>query len=304
MNLPKLDELLSSFKGEVLHNEPLKRHCYYRIGGPAKLLLTPRSIEDLAKIAQIKAHLQCPIVFLGKGSNILFSDEGFEGLVVKTSKIDEIFKIHGDVLEVGASVPISVLLKKCSEQGWGGLEFLTGVPGSVGGVVVMNAGTHLGETASRLLNVESCLIGSDGRLVHHVWKSDELRYSYRTNHFLRPDEIVLKVKWKVDLRSPIEVQKLIQDTLKRRKETQPIDYPSCGSVFMNPAPGQHAWQIIEKLGLRGHRIGDAQFSDKHCNFIINHGNARAADVRELIRLAKSRAKSELGIELHEEVRIL
>ncbi len=284
--------------GQLLWDEPLSKHTYYRIGGPARLLAIPRGEACLDWLARGLRETGAPRWILGLGSNALVADEGLPGVVIKTSRISIDIAYADGIVRAGAGVAISSLLRKAAQEGWGGLEFLTGVPGSVGGAVFMNAGTHLGESGARLDWVRAFELGSGSA---HVYMGDELRFEYRRNLFLSESSIVTAAAFRVDAREPVAVKRAIDETLARRKATQPIDYPSCGSVFKNP-PGHHAWQVVDKVGLRGHRIGDAQFAEKHSNFIINLGHARAADVRALIELAKSRAQSELGVRLEEEVK--
>lgn len=301
-------ENAAGFGGTLLFDEPLSRHTYYRIGGPALVLASPRSAEDLAWLARGIAATKVRTFVLGMGSNLLVSDEGFPGLVIRANRVNldvsPVSEEQGRIrLRTGASVAISSLLRRASQEGWGGLEFLTGVPGSVGGAVFMNAGTHLGESGSRLRSVEAFSL-TDSSLV--TISGNELRFEYRRNLFLPPGALVFAAEWEVDREEAASVKARIDETLARRKSTQPIDYPSCGSVFKNPKgdhsrKGKHAWQVVDELGLRGHRIGDAQISEKHSNFIINLGNARASDVRALIDLVKSRAAAELGIQMEEEV---
>ncbi|MFL5814124.1 MAG: UDP-N-acetylmuramate dehydrogenase, partial [Bdellovibrionia bacterium] len=206
------------------------------------------------------------------------------------------------ILKTGGSVAVSSLLRRCAQEGLGGLEFLTGIPGSIGGVAVMNAGTHLGEAKDALRSVEIIPLSGEGAGTRKKFSRDELKYQYRKNLFLPAGCVVWQTEWQVRAEDPAQVKAKIDETLARRKSTQPIDYPSCGSVFKNPkSSGMSAWQVVDKLGLRGHQIGDAQFAEKHSNFIINLDRAKAADVRALIELAKSRAQSELGITLEEEV---
>ncbi len=298
-------EHAGKFGGSLLFDEPLARYTYYQIGGPAQILATPRLRDDLHWLQEGIAQSQIPFFILGKGSNLLVSDEGFPGLVIRTNQLNVEVEPIDSILRTGGSVVISALLRKAAQEGWGGLEFLTGIPGTIGGAVRMNAGTHLGETQSRLIQVEaySFLSGST-ELFSHV--NNPLKFQYRENLFLPQTSLVWSADWKIDKRAPNEVKTLIDATLVRRKATQPVEYPSCGSVFKNPTDGvadgtRHAWQVIDRLGLRGHQIGMAQFSLKHSNFIINLGGAKATDVSALIQLAKKRAASELGITLNEEV---
>ncbi len=294
----------TSFTGEIKLDEPLARYTYYQIGGPAAVLAIPRSIADLEWIWNGIQKFRASVFTLGAGSNILISDQGFDGVVIRMNKLNQELRADGNQLVSGGSVMISMLLRKATQEGWGGLEFLTGIPGSVGGAVRMNAGTHLGESCTRLTRVEA-LVG-DSRLEKRTYESSDLRFEYRKNLFLPENAFVWAAHWKIDPEEPSVVKARLDETLLRRKQTQPIDYPSCGSVFKNPkasAPEglRSAWQVLDRLGLRGHQIGGAQIAEKHSNFIINLGGARAQDVRDLIQLAKTRARQELGIELQEEV---
>lgn len=292
----------ADFPGLVHLNEPLARHTYYRIGGPAEALASPRSQDELDFLAEAIRATGARFVILGAGSNILASDAGFPGLVIRANRLNQRIEAEGDILHTGASVSVSTLLRHCAREGWGGLEFLTGVPGSVGGAVFMNAGTHLGESASRVTRVEYLEFPAGTR---KEVSGEELRYEYRRNLFLPTGALIWEAAWRMTPGDPAAVKTVIDETLARRKATQPLDFPSCGSVFKNPrAAGKSAWQVVDQLGLRGHRIGGAQISEKHSNFIVNLGDARAADVQALIDLARSRARDELGIELEPEVILL
>jgi UDP-N-acetylmuramate dehydrogenase len=301
------EENADAFSGTLAFEEPLSRHTWYRIGGPGQVLAAPRTIADLQWLAEGIAQTGLPSVFLGMGSNVLISDRGFRGVVINTGKLNLELTARMDsesiVVRAGASVAISSLLRKAAAEGWGGLEFLTGIPGSVGGVIAMNGGTHLGEAKDHLLRVEAFRVEGKGELL--AFLGPQLRFDYRRSLFLPPSTLVWAAEWRVERADPAKVKFKIDETLARRKATQPIDQPSCGSVFKNPREsGKSAWQVIEALGLRGRAIGGARFSEKHCNFIVNEGNATAADVRGLIDLAKAKAQSDLGIALEEEVRYL
>ncbi len=290
----------AQFTGVLLFEEPLSRHTYYRIGGPAELLAQPRTLEDLQWLHRALLETGVRSFVLGFGSNVLAHDEGFRGVVIGTRKLDlTITELEPGLVRTGAGVAISSFLRRASEQGWGGLEFLTGIPGSIGGAVRMNGGTHLGESSSALQSVDVFSLKSG--LSREV-SGEELRFQYRKNLFLSPDDLVVGATWRYRAAPPAEVKALIDSTLVRRKETQPLDAPSCGSVFKNPmAHGMQAWQVVDRLGLRGQRIGNAQISSKHSNWIVNLGDAKASDVRTLIDQVKQRAKAELGISMEEEV---
>ncbi len=296
------------FSGQLSFDEPLSKYTYYRIGGPASILAIPKGREDLVWLANAIRETRVPFFILGAGSNLLVSDQGYAGLIIRCSRINlDIDRLDSDAgydgIRTGGSVAISTLLRRAVQEGWGGLEFLTGIPGSIGGVVRMNGGTHLGEAQDRLRRLDVFHLSEETG----AWGVESIdragfKFSYRRNHFLPRSSIVLAADWEIRPEPPAKVKAVIDETLSRRKSTQPVDYPSCGSVFKNPKEsGMSAWQVVDKLGLRGHRIGDAQFAEKHSNFIINHGSARAADVLALIELAKKRARDELGVTLEEEV---
>lgn len=294
-----------AFSGQIEFNQALSKYAYYQIGGAAAVVVHPKSLDDLKWVAKKIQEARCPFFVLGWGSNLLFPDEGFYGVVLRMKFFQTQAEVaEPGVLELGASLGASSLLRKASEQGWGGLEFWTGIPGSVGGMVAMNAGTHLGETAGSIFKVETFdLDQPEADPVIRVCQSGD--FSYRKNHFLKPSEVVIRAWVRFTPTEPALVKQQIDALYLRRKETQPVDYPSCGSVFMNPeAPAPKAWQVVDQLGLRGHRIGQAQISEKHPNFIVNLGGAQASEVKALIQLVQARALSELGIQLHTEVKIL
>lgn len=294
------------FSGEIRWDEPLSKHTYYRIGGPAAALAIPRSLADLEWLASGIQATQIPFFILGLGSNLLVSDEGFAGLVVKATRLNLEITHHAidpNRIVTGGSVALSTLLRRATQEGWAGLEFLTGIPGSVGGAIAMNAGTHLGETSDRVKRVVAMNLHESLEKLEFI--AGQMPFKYRKNFFLPDGAVVYEVEWEVNRVNPLDVKAKIDETLQRRKATQPIDFPSCGSVFKNPREsGLSAWQVIDQLGLRGHRAGGAQFSEKHSNFIINHGTAQAAEVRSLIELAKKLALEKLGIRLEEEVKYL
>jgi UDP-N-acetylmuramate dehydrogenase len=289
--------------GSIEYDFPLSKISYYQIGGPASMLVTPKSWQDLEIISKHIAQTQSRFFILGWGSNLLFPDVGFNGVVIRMKHLfNEIEEMQGNILRVGASVGASSLLRRAQEKGYGNLNRLTGIPGSVGGMVAMNAGTHLGEIKDLIVKVEFVKLGeSPLNLKTHL--PTEKSFSYRQNHFLGHGDLITHVEVCYQAEDPKIVKAEIDELYQRRKQTQPVDFPSCGSVFMNPTEMQ-AWKVIDQIGLRGHRIGNAQFADKHSNFIINLGGAKAEDVKALISLAQQRAKDQLGIELHKEVKII
>ncbi len=283
---------------KILENEPLSRHTTWRIGGPARRLVLPQTIADLEELAELIRKSGDPYFVIGNGSNLLASDDGFPGWIVKTTELGGgVEFLDGDRVRCGAGVLNNRLLRVCADRGLWGLEFLSGVPGTLGGAVAMNAGTSRDWIESVLLSVETWSF-SGGR--RELLRS-QLRFDYRENHFLGDDELVISAEIQLKRGAPEEIRVRLGEMARRRKEAQPIELPSCGSVFRNPS-GHNAWKLIEEAGLRGMRKGGAEISAKHCNFIVNNGGATAADVRYLIDLAKDRVKERCGIELHEELK--
>jgi UDP-N-acetylmuramate dehydrogenase len=299
----RADVASSKFGGKVLFNEPLSKHTYFKIGGPAAVIAVPETEEDLRCLRGWIQDHSAPFFVLGLGSNLLAPDEGLPILFVKTTRLNLSCEKVGDTVKTGAGLSVASFLRAAANEGWDGFEFMSGIPGTLGGVIAMNGGTHLGEAADRILSVDTFrLTGSPEKKTH---SADALAFSYRKNRFLESDEIVLSATWKLEQGTSVAVREKLDQLYRRRKETQPLEFPSCGSVFKNPREsGLRAWEVIEKLGLRGHRIGNAQFAEKHPNWILNLGQASAKDVIALIELAKKRAKAELGVEIQEEVRIL
>lgn len=287
----------------IRENVSLAPMTYYKIGGHARYFAKPQNIDELSWVANFIKEKKLRYFILGAGSNVLFDDDGFDGLILSTTALDRSLSSHSNEIEAGASVMVIQLLRLCMSEGIGGFEFLVGVPGNIGGVIFMNAGTKSGEICGALTEVTAYDLATG---VTRTLSRTAMNYSYRSQKYLKPHEIVLRGKLKGELSEPKKVQNDVQSLLEARKKSQPIDKPSCGSVFKNPnqAEGIHAWKVISDIGLRGHRIGNAQISELHTNFIVNLGGARASDVRALIDEAKKRAQERLGIVLQEEVKII
>ena len=287
----------------IRENITLAPLTYYKIGGPARYYAQPESAQHLAELVDFLRDKKVPYFVLGAGSNVLMHDEGFGGLVIHTSKLDRTLTGTGTALQVGASVMVIHLLRHCMSEGLAGFELLVGIPGSLGGVLYMNAGTQKGEIESTITNVTAYDLATK---TERTISREALKYSYRAQHYLRPHEIILRGTLEGRKSTPQAVQAEVQALLATRKKAQPIDKPSCGSVFKNPDPATklQAWKLIADAGLRGHRVGNAQISELHTNFIVNLGGAKASDVTALIDLAKSRVKAQCGVVLEEEVRTI
>ena len=265
------ESIRNQFDGLIEFDSPLSKVSYYRIGGPVDILVTPKSFSDLSLISKGISQTKTKFFILGWGSNLLFSDAGYRGVVIRMKHLfTEIEEKAPGILRIGASVGASTLLRRAQDRGYGNLARLTGIPGSIGGMVAMNAGTHLGEIKDLCLKIESIRLTEDSnsepKIRTHLPTPDS--FSYRKNNFLASDELVTHVELRYEPTDPAIVKKEIDELYLRRKQTQPVDFPSCGSVFMNPkgksgepGVGLNAWQVIDQLGLRGHRIGNAQFAE-------------------------------------------
>ena len=283
--------------GELRENEPMSRHTSWRVGGPADLFFMPASIEDLS---QFLADLDddTPIFWHGVGSNLLVRDGGIRGVVISATRIlRSIGRIEPYLVTAGSGVPCTQLARNCLRWGIGPSEFFAGIPGTVGGALAMNAGAHGGETWERVESVRT--INRNGDI--HERAPGEYTVGYRS--VTGPsDEWFIEGTFRFDPEVPASKDKL-DAMLERRKTTQPLGLPSCGSVFRNP-PGDHSARLIEAAGLKGHRIGGAEVSTKHANFIINADNASATDIEELIEHVRQTVIEKHGVELVHEVRIV
>jgi len=280
-----------------LEQEALSKHTTYRIGGPARIFARPVTKDHLWKIGQYLKDSGEGYFILGNGSNVLAPDEGFSGVVICTLDLEPGIKINGRNVLASASTLNSRLLRECAENGLGGIEFLSGVPGNLGGAIFMNAGTASGWIDSVAKRVEATSLKGGSRWI------DSLPFSYRKQHFLEPHEIVTAVELELVAEDTAAIKVKIAEGTKKRKAAQPIELPSCGSVFQNP-PGKNAWKVVEDLGLRGLRRGGAAISEKHANFIVNLGGATDEDVLYLINRIKKEAKEKLGLEMHEEIVVM
>ena len=298
--MPSLDAICTALQSEGLRprrNHPLRRRGWWRLGGPADVYVEVASAEALGLVLRQGA----PVTVLGNGSNLLVADEGVRGIVVKLTGAFRESTIQpgpdGPEVVAGAGLFNTVLLKRLDEQDHAGLGCLAGVPGTVGGAIRMNAGTHLGEIGDRVRQVE--VVGPDGQAV--CLPAAALQFSYRRAR-LPPGAIVTRAWLRVDV-DPEQVEAhraAVRHHLERRKATQPLDQPSCGSTFKNP-PGDAAGRLIDASGLKGARVGGAQISEKHANFFINTGDATAADIYALIVRTRQVVFEQHGVVLEPEV---
>ncbi len=286
-----------SVTGVLLHDEPMSRHTSWRVGGPAEYFFRPANIDDLAIFLR-ELDTEVPVFWFGAGSNLLVRDGGLPGVVISVAGVLKHIEQTGPYeATVGAGCPCTQLARQCIRWGLGPAEFFAGIPGTLGGALAMNAGAYGGETWERIKSVKTIDRQGD---IHERLPSD-YKVAYRSVSG-PADEWFLEAVLAFDPAAEASMETL-KEMLDRRKATQPIGLPSCGSVFRNP-PGDHAARLIEVAGLKGHRIGGAEVSAKHANFIINSDHACAADVERLINFIQQTVAERHGVELVHEVRIV
>ena len=287
----------NSVRGDVRHNEPMSLHTSWRVGGPAEIFFVPASLQDLSNFLQ-QLPPDVPIFWFGLGSNLLVRDGGLPGVVIAAAGIFRDLEQWGDHrVRVGVSVPCTQFARQCIRWGYGPSEFFAGIPGTVGGALAMNAGAHGNETWERVRKVKT--IDRLG-LIHDRTPAD---YEIAYRSVVGPaDEWFVEAVMQFDPQVDASMDTL-KSMLDRRKITQPLGLLSCGSVFRNPA-GDHAARLIEESGLKGFRIGGAEVSEKHANFIINRDSASASDIEALITHVRSTVRDQQDVELIHEVRIV
>ena len=282
---------------EILTNEPMSSHTSWRVGGPADFFCRPRSVAAIAAFLH-DLPAEMPVFWTGLGSNLLVRDGGIRGAVICTVDLErQIERVDGDRVRVTASVPCTTLARHCVRLKLGPAAFFAGIPGTIGGALAMNAGAHGGETWDRVESVRT--IDRSGKI--HERAPGEYTVGYRSVTGPKNEWFIeATLRFEADVTPSAEDMKSM---LERRKRTQPLGLPSCGSVFRNP-PGDHAARLIEAAGLKGFSIGGAEVSRKHANFIINSDNATASDVEALIGHVRQAVFEKHGVELIHEVRIV
>ena len=291
-------EKTQSWRGELRYDEPMALHNSWRAGGPARCFFKPADVTELCEFLQ-QLDPQEPLLWVGLGSNLLVRDGGFPGTVIFTlGALNEIQWLDATTLLAGAGVTCSKVARESARQGLTGLEFLAGIPGTMGGALAMNAGAFGGETWNRVVVVET--VDRAGCL--HTRKPDEYQVSYRTVEGVA-DEWFVAARLRLETGDSALAKQQIRKLLAQRGESQPVQQNSCGSVFRNP-PGDHAARLIEATGLKGKTLGGAQVSRKHANFIINTGTATAADIEILLNQVQACVEQAHGVRLEPEVRIV
>ena len=293
--LEKLQKLLGEAK--VLVQEPMASHTTFRIGGPADYFVMPETVEELAAVLKLCKEEQMPYFILGNGSNLLVGDKGFRGVVIQLYKNFDGIQIEGTKVTAKAGAMLIRVAKESGKAGLTGLEFASGIPGTIGGAMVMNAGAYGGEmkdvvTAVTVLTKEGDIKNLTG---------DEMNFRYRGSVVEDEGYIVLEAVMELKEGNLEEIQARIDELSIQRKTKQPIEYPSAGSTFKRPE-GYFAGKLIQDAELRGYRVGGAQVSEKHCGFVINAGGATAADVMQLMQDVSDKVNAQFGVTLEPEVK--
>ncbi|OQW37031.1 MAG: hypothetical protein A4E19_14970 [Nitrospira sp. SG-bin1] len=287
---------MAGVRGEVRFNAPLKEYTSFRIGGPADVLVEPADVEDVVRLAKQAHEQKLPLFVLG-GTNLLVRDKGIRGVVVSLAKLRAIKEEPGAVLYAEGGVGMPTLIGHAMRRSLAGLEWAAGIPGTVAGCVVMNAGTRLGEMKDSVKAVR--IVSPEGALIDCPSKAIEFGYRRAT----MPSGVVVGVWMQLRPGVRADIEKVVKDYLHYRRDTQPLTLPSAGCVFKNPR-NDSAGRVVEAAGLKGLSVGDAQVSTKHANFIVNQGHASATDVLSLIKRVRAQIVRKMGIKLELELKVV
>lgn len=284
--------------GCVRENVTLAPYTTMRTGGPAALFAEPRSAQQLAHVHQWAQEKGLPLLILGNGSNLLIADSGFDGLVIHLGRALSEVSVFANTLTAQAGASLAAAARAAAQASLTGLEFAAGIPGSIGGAVCMNAGAYGGEIAQVIVSAR--VLTPEG--VRTVSK-DELSLGYRSSAVMQNGWVVLEATFELAPGSPDEIKATMADLAARRREKQPLQYPSCGSFFKRPV-GYYAGALIEQAGLKGYRVGDAQVSEMHAGFVINRGHATSSEIYRLMQEVQCRVQAQFGVTLEPEVRLI
>ena len=292
-----LGQIVSS--ENVIVNEDMSRHTTFRTGGPASLFISPGNIEELKKVVEVLGRISMDFFILGNGSNILVSDKGYEGAVISLRKFADIELAGEKSIRAGAGALNSAIASFAKDNSLTGFEFAAGIPGSIGGAMIMNAGAYDGEM--KQVTREVTVLSPGGEIM--VLDNGTMEFGYRTSAIKGRGYVVLSVLIDLEKGDPEEISAKMAELAARRRDKQPLEYPSAGSTFKRPE-GYFAGKLIEDAGLRGYSVGGAAVSDKHCGFVINKSGATSADIYRLIMEVKDKVMESSGVELEPEVIML
>lgn len=285
---------------QLKEGELLSNHTTFRIGGAAKYFAVPKNEEEIMEAVDFAIVKDLPYYILGKGSNVLFADEGYPGVIIEIGAGMEKVERTGDTgIRAQAGVSLSALAAFAAREGLSGLEFAGGIPGTLGGAVTMNAGAYGGEMQDVIVSAK--VMDEEGAV--QELSCEELQLGYRTSIVQKKQFVVLEAEFLLKPGTTEEIQNTMKELNAKRRKKQPLEYPSAGSTFKRPE-GYFAGKLIEDAGLRGYRVGDAQVSEKHCGFVVNRGKATCAEVLQLIGDVQKTVKEQFGVQLEPEVRII
>lgn len=294
-----IEDLKKHFtKLHMMENEPMCKHTTFRIGGPADLYVEP-NIEEVGDVICYCVENDIPLTILGNGSNVLVSDDGIRGVVISLGNQMSDIKVEGNMIFAEAGALLAKVANEAAAHSLGGMEFAAGIPGTIGGAMIMNAGAYGGEMKDVVKSVT--VVNYDGDM--EVWQADELDLSYRHSRMMEEDVIVLSAVFELEPADESEIRAKMADFRGRRQEKQPLEFPSAGSTFKRPE-GYFAGKLIMDAGLAGYTVGGAQVSEKHCGFVINRGSATAADVCQLMDDVVRQVQEKYNVTLEPEVRII
>lgn len=284
-------------------NEPLSAHTTFRIGGPARYYLVPETADEIREGMAFAKEKNLPYLVIGRGSNLLFPDEGYAGVIIEIGKGMEQIEVEmgaeSGTVRAQAGVSLGVLAAAAARESLSGLEFASGIPGTLGGAVTMNAGAYGGE-------IKDCIVSAtvlDEQGIECVLDREQLQLGYRSSVIQKKEYIVLDAVFELPKGNREAIQEHMRELNAKRRDKQPLEYASAGSTFKRPE-GYFAGKLIQDAGLRGYRVGDAEVSEKHCGFVINRGNATASEVRQLIGEVQKKVYESFGVRLEPEVKII
>ena len=295
--IDKLREIVGA--ESVKENENMANHTTFKCGGNASLYVAPNSQDELVEVLKVLREANYPYMVIGNGSNLLVKDEGYDGAIVEVDKKISEIDVRGEEIIVEAGAKLSKVATIAMENDLANFEFAHGIPGNMGGAVVMNAGAYGGEMKDVLKWVK--VIDQNGEV--KTLENEELELGYRTSRVMKEKMIVLEACIKLELGVMGEIADVMALLMSKRKASQPLEYPSAGSTFKRPE-GYYAGKLVQDAGMKGYRVGDAMVSDKHSGFVINCGNATATEVIQVIKDVQAKVKEEFGVDLEPEVRII
>lgn len=300
MNQSFYDKLTNIIgKDRIFCDEPMSRHITFRVGGPADFFVTPKTKEEVRDVIRVCKEAGMPYYIIGNGSNLLVSDAGYRGVIIQIYKEMNEVTVEGNLVKAQAGALLSGIAAKALAAELTGFEFASGIPGTIGGACVMNAGAYGGEMKDVLESVT--VLTGEGEILE--LRRDELELGYRTSVIAKKGYIVLGAVMKLEHGESEKIKAYMDELKEKRVTKQPLEYPSAGSTFKRPE-GHFAGKLIEDAGLRGFQVGGAQVSEKHCGFVINRDHATAADIMELMRQVQIRVKENSGVDLEPEVKRL